>query len=297
VKYEFIVNPGADPSKIIMNFNGVDKLGVNKNELVINTSVGEIRELSPYTYQVEDNTRKKLSCKYVVEGNRVKFKIGKYSSQVPLIIDPTLIFASLSGSTADNWGYTATYGRDGSLYGGGIVFSSGFPTNTGAYQTAFSGGEFDMGIIKLNSSGTSRIYATYIGGSGKEQPHSMFEDAQGNLVIAGRTNSPNYPALTSFGTAGGWDIVVTKLNGNGSALIGSMRISGGQDDGVNTDENREAGRKNLLNFYGDDARSEVILDPAGNIYVTSSTKSTNFYTTPSHHKKHWVEVQVIRMRF
>ncbi len=199
VKYEFIVNPGADPSKIVMKFNGVDKLGISKSELVINTSVGEVRELSPYTYQVEDNTRKKLTCKYVVEGNLVKFKLGKYSSQTPLVIDPTLIFASLSGSTGDNWGYTATYGRDGSLYGGGIVFSSGFPTSPGAFQQSYSGGEFDIGIIKLNSSGTSSIYATYIGGNQKEQPHSMFEDAQGNLVIAGRTNSPNYPALASFG--------------------------------------------------------------------------------------------------
>ena len=38
-----------------------------------------------------------------------------------LVIDPTLMFCSFAGSTADNWGYTATYGPDGSFYGGGIV--------------------------------------------------------------------------------------------------------------------------------------------------------------------------------
>ena len=240
----------------------------------------------PDTYQYNENLRQQVDCKYVVEGNIVKFKVKNYSHQAILVIDPTLIFASLSGSTADNWGYTATYGRDGSLYGGGIVFGNGFPVSPGAFQTAYSSGGadlFDMGIIKLNSTGNSRLYATYIGGSGKEQPHSMFEDAQGNLVVAGRTNSPNYPSLgTNFGNLGNltsWDIVVTKLNAGGTGLIGSIRIGGSGTDGVNINENRNAGSNQLVNFYGDDARSEVIIDPTGNIYVASSTMSDNFYTT------------------
>ena len=90
----------------------------------------------------------------------------------------------------------------------------------------------------------NRVYATYIGGSDADQPHSLIVDPQGNLVIAGRSKSSDYPTYPStvpkvIGPGGGWDIVVTKLNASGSALIGSMRIGGSRDDGVNIrDETR-----------------------------------------------------------
>ncbi|HJU45920.1 MAG TPA: PKD domain-containing protein, partial [Chitinophagaceae bacterium] len=282
LKYEFIVSPGADPSQIAMKYEGVDKLSIKNNELVVSTSAGDVKELYPYTYQAGVGGRQKIDCRYKLEkGNIVRFSLKDYDAGRPLIIDPTLIFASLSGSAADNWGYTATYGPDGSFFSGGIVFGSGYPVSSGAFQTSFGGGEFDIGIMKLSTNGTRRVYATYIGGNGKDQPHSLFCDAQGNLVIAGRTNSSNYPATTFGGPGGvgGWDIIVTKLNAAGTGFIGSARIGGTRDDGFNTRDSHEQGPAELVNNYGDDARSEVILDGAGNIYVASCTQSGDFYTT------------------
>jgi len=189
-----------------------------------------------------------------------------------------VIFGSFTGSTADNWGFTATYGPDGSMFGGGIVFDTGFPVSPGAYQTNYGGGfggagaGIDMGIIKLSPNGSNRIYATYIGGGGDEQPHSLVVDPAGELVIAGRSNSPNYPVTANGSLAGaGWDIVVTKLNAAGNGIIGSKKIGGGGDDGVNIQARRD--KVSLQQNYGDDGRSEVILDGAGNIYVASSTQS------------------------
>jgi gliding motility-associated-like protein len=279
-KYEFIVSAGADPSQIAMKFEGVDKLSLRGNELIITTAAGEVKELAPYTYQADINGRRKIDCRYKLEkGNIVRFAIKNYVADQPLIIDPTLVFASLSGSTADNWGYTATYGPDGSFFAGGIVFDNGYRVSTGAYKTSFQGGRFDMGIMKLSSNGSQRLYATYIGGNGEDQPHSLFCDPQGNLVIAGRTNSANYPATATFGSLGGYDIVVTKLNAGGTNIIGSVRIGGTGNDGFNIRDSHQNGPSELVNNYGDDARSEVILDGANNIYVASCTQSADFYTT------------------
>ena len=72
-----------------------------------------------------------------------------------------------------------------------------------------------------------------LGGSGNEQPHSLVVDGQGNLVIAGRTNSANYPTTATDKPNGGYDIILTKLNSTGSALIGSRKIGGKDRDGVN----------------------------------------------------------------
>src|SRR6185295_515782 len=195
------------------------------------TSVGENKELYPYTYQVIGNERKELNCKYVIDGNVVRFKVSNYSPDAPLIIDPTQIFFTYSGSTADNWGFTATYGPDGSFFSGGIVWGSGFKVSPGAYKETFGGGKFDIGIMKLTPDGKQRVYATYIGGSAEEQPHSLIVDSQGNLVIAGTTRSSDYPTSRVanprvFGGGGGWDIIVTKLNAAGNAIIGSTQIGG-----------------------------------------------------------------------
>ena len=62
------------------------------------------------------------------------------------------------------------------------------------------GYQYDITIMKFSSNGVNRLYATYIGGNGNEQPHSLVADQAGNLVIAGRTSSPIFPVLYQQGT-------------------------------------------------------------------------------------------------
>lgn len=289
MKYDLIVRPGGDVSRIALKYEGADALDVVNNELVVKTSVGNIRELRPYSYQFGENGRREVTSKYKVDKNNkiVRFDIKGHDAGSVLVIDPALIFASFSRSTADNWGFTATYGPDGSMYGGGIVFGPGFPVSPGAFQQNFGNSgtglqDFDIGIIKLTPNGSNRVYATYIGGAGSDQPHSLVVDPQGNLILAGRTNSTgfddeskNYPTRGPATWEGeGFDIVVTKLNASGTALIGSIRIGGAKDDGVNISSARS--RSSLQYNYGDDGRSEVIIDGGGNIYVASCTQSTDF---------------------
>lgn len=283
MKYDIIVKPGADISKIALRYKGADKLDIKNRELVVKTSVGDVKELNPFTFQYENNQRKQVTCKYILIGNEVRFDVKNYNPKETLIIDPTLIFVSMTGSTGSNWGFTATYGLDGSFYAGGINIQPGFQVSPGAFQTVWGGGSgnapSDMSIMKLNANGSARMYATYIGGSGDDQPHSLIVDGAGNLIIAGRTSSGNYPTTGNgfFGPngGGGFDIVVTKLNANGTTLIGSRKIGGTGDDGVNINPTRN-GTNSLQQNYGDDGRSEVILDEAGFIYVASCTRSTNF---------------------
>ncbi|NCT76859.1 MAG: PKD domain-containing protein [Chitinophagaceae bacterium] len=287
LKYDIVAKPGSDISKIALRYEGIDKMEVRSKELVLKTSLGERKESSPYTYQADGKERKEVSCKYVIKGDLVTFDIKGYDRNSTLVIDPTLIFCSLSNSTASNWGFTATYGPDGSFYGGGIVFEgNSFPVSPGAFQTVFQGGVgeqgTDMGIIRLSANGSTRLFATYLGGSRDEQPHSLIVDAAGNVIIAGRTNSTTggpgglFPTTgPTIGTGGDYDIAIVKLSANGGTLLGSRLIGGSNVDGVNIREGRN-GTISLQQNYGDDGRSEVILDAANNIYVASCTQSTNF---------------------
>jgi gliding motility-associated-like protein len=281
LKYDLVVRPGGDPNRIELKYTGVDGLDVKDQALTIQTSLGAFQEGAPYTYQATEQGRKTIRSSYRVQGDRVRFQLKDYDRSQTLVIDPSIVFCSFTGSSNDNWGFTATYGPDGSFFGGGVVFDSGgsFPTSPGAFQTTYTSSPFELCIMKLTPDGSNRVYATYIGGSGEDQPHSLVVDAQGNLYIAGRTNSSNYPVVNNGTLAGsGYDIVVTKLNAAGSALLGSRRIGGSGDDGVNISTVRGSSTS-LQRNYGDDGRSEIILDAGGNVYVASSTQSNNFPVT------------------
>lgn len=294
LKYDVIVHPGGDINNVSLYFDGVDGLKIKEGKLSIKTSVLEVQEESPYTYQLLRNTRNEIPCNFEVRGNIVRFKLnGTYNKDAMLVVDPSIVFYGYTGSTADNWGFTATYDGQGNFYGGGIVFRTGqFPTNNGAFQTTFQGGVTegeisgtDIAIIKFDASGANRIYATYLGGAGNEQPHSLVADAAGNLFIAGRTSSAaTYPVRGPglYGRGGGlFDIIISKLSANGSTLMSSVRIGGSGNDGVNvrpnylTPTSAETTRRN----YGDDARSEIILDAGGNPILASVTQSIDFPVT------------------
>lgn len=284
LKYDLIINPGGNVNNIRMRYEGADKLLIKNKELIIKTSVGDVKELYPYSYQFDQiKGKQETTCAYeLADNNTVRFKVGKYSPGSTLVIDPSLIFSSFTGSRAGQYGFTATPGPDGSLYSGGIVFGNGFPVSPGAYQSSYQGGStnggVDMGIFKFSSDGSQRMYATYLGAEGNDYPHSLICDPQGNLVVMGRTYSSRFPG-TLVGPGGSADICVTKLNASGTAILGSLRIGGGGADGVNVSDMQEGGSINLtstLRFYGDDSRSEVTLDNAGNIYVAAQTRSDNF---------------------
>ena len=283
LKYDLIVRPGGDPDRIILKYEGAEKLSIQKKVLQIRTSVGVNTESIPNSFQLTETGRRDIECNYFLSpDNTVRFRIKNYTPGSTLVIDPTLIFSSFSGSRSTNWGFTATYGPDGSFYLGGIVHDAGYLVTPGAYQVNYGGGTWDIGLMKFNTTGGTEVYGTYLGGSGNEYPHSLVVDQQGNLVVFGRTESENtFPANTLIGPGGGRDIYVTKFNAAGTSLIGSVRIGGSGDDGVNIEDQDEIdpdnlGTQSLIQNYGDWSRGEVILDPSGNIYVASCTQSTDF---------------------
>ncbi len=281
LKYDIVVSPGANTEDIVMKYEGADKLSIRNNQLYIKTSVGEASELAPYSYQFDKvNGKTDVNVRYeIINNNSVRFKIKAYAKNIPLIIDPTLIFSTFSGSRTDNWGFTATPGPDGSLFGAGIVQQNGYPVTSGAIQSSPGGATWDIGLTRFSADGSTRIYSTFLGGDGNDYPLSMISDAQANLVMMGRTYSSNFPKDT-VGNLGSGDLFVAKLSADGKSIIGALRIGGGGLDAANIQDQR--GNSNspkkirTLRFYGADSRGEVILDGANNIYVATQTQSSDF---------------------
>lgn len=283
-KYDLIVEPLADMRYIYMAYEGVEGLKIKDGELIIKTSVGDIIEAKPYAYQVVGGVRKEVEIRYAISGNTVHFIAPNgYDRSKELVIDPTVIASTLSGMTGSNsnYGHCATYDDAGNIYTGAISFGTGYPTTTGAFQTAYNAGGAgfgtDIAVSKLSPDGSTLIWASYLGGGEGEYPHSMFVSPSNELTVYGSTTSSDFPCSAnaydnSFnGPVGGWDadITVTKFNVGGTALVGSSYVGGTGNDGRNM----------ISTNYGDQYRGEIILDQGGNIYIASFAQSTDFPTT------------------
>lgn len=290
LKYEFIVRPGGNPSQISLAYKGADQVSLNASgQIVINTSVGEFKEAQPYSFQSAANARTvevpsafRLSADHIAH-----FELSAgYDQSLPLTIDPELVFSTFSGSVADNWGHTATYDGEGNLYSGGTVFGSNFPATKGAFQVKF-GEMVDVSIIKFNASGTDLLYATFLGGDNTDIPTSMIVNSKNELIVLGTTSSKNFPVRSNafqkvFGggtpvgpiaglpLVNGGDLFISKLNAAGNQLTGSTFLGGSENDGVSMTQTV------TIRNYGDSFRGEIGLDESDQVYVVSSTNSTNF---------------------
>lgn len=286
LKYDIIVHPGGDPNILQFNIEGIEDIKIIKGNLHLQSSVGTIIENAPIAYQNIRGTKEDVKIRFKINSDgSIGFKLPSgYNKSYPLIIDPEIVFATMTGSTADNWGFSATYDEQGNLYAGGIANGTGYPTTLGAFQVNYGGGgsttmPCDITITKFSPNGSSAIYSTYLGGSVDEMPHSLIVDNQGNLVIAGKTNSPDYPVTSNAYQSsknGGYDIILSKISNDGSQLLASTYLGGNADDGVNISISYYADQNTLKYNYGDAFRSEVIVDNQNNIYLAGSTQSSNF---------------------
>lgn len=274
LKYDFIVKPGASIASIKLALEGAEAMLNEKKQLVITTSVNTLIEDAPFTYQVINEDTLVITSEYSFENNILGFNIGDYNHNFPLIIDPGLIFSTYSGANISSfWSFTATHDYAGNTIIGALAFGIGWPTQLGSYDTSFNG-VLDAAILKMTPDGSNRIFATYLGGSGSENPCSITCSESNSIFIMGHTDSQDFPV---FGTAaqalygGLGDNYVTKLRSNGTALMGSTFLGGSGNDGLAiyspiTYENTSPSR---IKFNETDH----------SLWLTSTSQSTNFPTT------------------
>jgi Beta-propeller repeat len=174
--------------------------------------------------------------------------------------DGTLVYSSYLGGSGQDAGYAIAVDTLGIAYIAGATNSSDLIPTFGAFQQQ-NAGKTDAFVTKLNTQGAVEIYNTLLGGSGDDLGLGIAVDINGSAYVTGSTNSPNFPTANPEQTVyggGARDAFVTKLNPSGTALIFSTFLGGADDDAGNS----------------------IAVDTSRNIYVTGTTASVNFPTTP-----------------
>ena len=233
LEYDFVVAPGASWRSIRMAFSSVETVMIDSDgNLALQTRWGWLRHRPPRVYQQLASGRSEISGHYVLRGShQVGFEIGAYDPTVPLVIDPTLVYASYLGGSADDYGYSVAVDSSGCAYTVGETWSTNFPLLNS--MQSVPAGDTDIFVTKWNAAGTGILYSTYIGGSNRDVPLSIFVDAAGNAYITGFTYSANFPTtsgalLTRF--SGQSKAFILKLNPSGNGLIYSTYLGGSGND-------------------------------------------------------------------
>ena len=142
----------------------------------------------------------------------------------------TLHYARYLGST--DGGTAIAVDSQGRAYVAGVAKAPGLAT-PGAYQTRFAGGE-DAFVTRLDASGASASYQTYLGGSGVDEVVGIEVDATGAAYVAGTTRSSDFPTAEPIQTAVSApekrDAFVAKLAPAGDALVYSTYLAGSDED-------------------------------------------------------------------
>jgi hypothetical protein len=166
----------------------------------------------------------------------------------------TLLFSTyLGGSNAENICALAVdpAGRAAVV---GKTLSHDFPV-ANAVQPTFGGGIGDVFVSRLDETGSSFIYSTYLGGSGDDQGFSAAVTQSGEVIAGGNSASTNYPLVNPLQSTmnGVRDLVITKLDRRGR-IVFSTYLGGTANE----------------NAFG------LGVDPPGNVYFAGFTASPNF---------------------
>lgn len=181
----------------------------------------------------------------------------------------TLIHSTYIGGSSWDFGYAIARDKEGNIYVSGQTASANLPVTADAFDTSYSGGAPDVGddafVSKLDSTLSTLMASTYLGGVGWENGLSIITDTLGHVYVGGSTSSGNFPISpgafdNTYGGGGKYsgDAFICMFNSNLTTMIASTFLGGGGNDQLGT----------------------IAFDGSGNLYISGSTSSADFPVTP-----------------
>ena len=256
IKSEFVVAPGADPSRIRMRFSAGQSLSVEKDgSLRVKSAGGELRDERLEVFQVIAGRKVKVPARFSVPESQVAgFELGAFDGAAELVIDPVISYSSYLGGSRIDQITAVAIDAAGAAFVSGWTDSQNFPVLSSI--RVFSG-SVEAFVAKIGPSGALE-WATFIGGSGDDRALGVAVDPSGNSFVVGYTTSTNFPAVSPLQAtkSGGRDVFVTKLNPAGSAIVYSTYWGGS----------------------GNEQANGIAVDVYGQPYVVGDTDSANFPT-------------------
>jgi hypothetical protein len=266
IEYDFVAHPGSDTSAIEIAFEGVDAMKIADNgDLIIQTAFGDLVQKAPRIYQYMGDKQVDVKGSFWTKtlGNAFRkthaygFSLATYDKSRKVIIDPQVVFSRYfpGYNTNDNVINAITTDSDNNLYVAGKTAEYFFPLEK-PIQNSRNGSSFDGFVSKFSSDGTTLLFSTFFGGYFNDEVTGIGVDAGGNVVIAGNTESADFPIKNAFqsATAGYPCGFVARIDASGSSLVYSTYLGGNDENEI----------------------TSVVVDSAGTAHVAGYTHAIDF---------------------
>ncbi len=172
----------------------------------------------------------------------------------------SLVYGTYLGGIGLDEGFSIAVNSSGQAHVTGRTTSTDFPTQSPLQASLSGGAGEDAFVTKLAANGASLVFSTYLGGGNTDQGYGIAVDSAGSVYVTGQTNSTNFPTGLAFqgslSGGSGNDVFLSKITSAGLSFSFSTYLGG----------------------TGEDLGRGVALDSSQNIYLTGSTKSTDFPT-------------------
>ncbi|GAB4315467.1 MAG: hypothetical protein Kow0019_15620 [Methanobacteriaceae archaeon] len=266
---DFPVTPGAYQANKAGSLDAfITKINSTGTELLYSTYLGGKQSDSGNGIAIDNNgnayiTGTTYSTDFpVTPGAYQANNAGGYDAFISKInsTGTALLYSTYLGGTEYDYGTGIAIDNTGNAYITGGTDSTDFPVTPDAYQ-ASNAGISDAFITKINSTGTTLLYSTYLGGTEYDYGTGIAIDNIGNAYITGGTDSTDFPVTPDAyqnTKAGENDAFITKINSTGTTLLYSTYLGGKQSD----------------------SGYDIAIDNTGNAYITGTTNSTDFPVTP-----------------
>ena len=281
VKYEMQIEAGRDLSQIKLLYAGVKAAALDEEgNLLLQTNRGSrLQEARPVSFQEVDSVRQSVDIQYQIisefdstlGGAVIGFSAREfYSSEIPLTIDPDILFSTyLGGATSsvstqsesfryldvDSQGNTVAVAR---------VATLDYPTTDGSQNPNEA-----IVVSKLSADLSELIFSTVFCSDQCGTPQGVVLDAQDRIYLTGTAERSNFPTTSSaFQSSfrGASNAFVVQLNASGDETLYSSLLGGDGVPGVHA---------------GNDVAEGIAVDAQGHIYIVGSMASPTFPTTPT----------------
>jgi hypothetical protein len=264
LEYDFVVNPGADPSRIAFEFQGATGVSLAETgEVQIDSQAGRVTIHKPSIYQMEHGLKKVIDGNFAMrDGRKVGVEVKNYDRTKPLVVDPVLAYSTYLGGSGQDSANDIAVDSQGYAYVTGDTSSVDFPTVSPAISSVPNGTTIGF-VSKLNQTGTALVYSTYLGGTTNDSLQGIALDGAGQVYVTGMTASVDFPVTSanafqvSYGLGATLNAFVAKISADGRSLLYSTYLGGNSDD----------------------EGTSIAVDANQNAYVAGYTSSSTFPVT------------------
>jgi len=239
LKYEFHVSPHSDPSDILVQCKGHERMEVERSTLKLFTNEFSLVDDGLVVLQND----MVIDSRFIpLDDSTYGFDIGPYDIEETLVIDP-LIYSTYVGGSSNDEAHSISIDDEGNVFVVGETDSTNFPTES--WYDNETNGALDCFVMKFNATGNGLIYSTYIGGTLDDFAYSLCVDSYGDSYVTGMTLSSDFPTANALDDSyyDNDEAFVFKLNSTGNGLIYSTFFGGWSDDigqGIDVDSQGNA---------------------------------------------------------